>query len=131
MRGNIQAQDDSEFETVLMRRFHLTPGQPEYLVVKRRLSQEDADRQTSEPERLLSKGNRSKLSTQRKKREAAHTERGHKKPALTARASETVSQRSGGKVSHTKLSGTARGKHVKRPSGHKAGNMRKRNRSAA
>ena len=30
-------RDEAQYETVLMRRFHLTPGQSEYVFVKRRL----------------------------------------------------------------------------------------------
>ena len=37
-RNNTPAhRDEAQYETVLMRRFHLTPGQSEYVFVKRRL----------------------------------------------------------------------------------------------
>ena len=121
MRRKVQTQD-SEFETVLMRRFHLSPGQPEYVVVKRRLTQDDADRQRVERERSLPEGSRSGPTVRRPKRKAAHTDSAYEKQSLTARASGTVN-----KKESSRLSCTARGKHVKKASGHKPGNLRKRN----
>jgi hypothetical protein len=122
MRRNSQEHDHSEFETVLMRRFHLTPGAPEYVVVKRRLSKEVTD-QRNEQGRSILKGSR---LTPKKKGEATHPKDGYKKQGFTVRTAESVSKKAGGK-----LSGTGGGKQIKKPSGHKVGNVRKRNRSVA
>jgi hypothetical protein len=126
MRRYIQEHDDSGFEILLMRRFHLTPGEPEYVVVKRRLTQDEPDQQRVEGKRSLPKANQLRPTRQNQKRKVTVTESAYKKQDFTARASETVNKKETGKVS-----GTRRGKQARKAPGHKTGNMRKRNRSAA
>lgn len=155
MRRDIQTgQDDSEFETVLMRRFHLTPGQPEYVLVKRRLLSEEDAGQRSKRGGAMPRGDKSKY-TEKQKRQAGHIEEGYEERGVPEHEAEkrawaTVNKMDGG----GKLSGSGRGKPVnkaparkggkrggaasaarsaesKSASGRKAAKIRQRNRSAA
>lgn len=154
MRRNIRAnRDEAEFETVLMRRFHLSPGQPEFIFVKRRLSVTDAGQRTRRGA-AMPRGDKSKY-TEKQKRQAEHIEEGYEErgvpePEAEKRAWATVNKMDGG----GKLSGSGRGKPVnkaparrggkkggaasaarsaesKSASGRKGAKTRQRNRSAA
>ena len=121
MRRNIRMKrDDANFETVLMRRFHLTPGQPEYVFVKRRVSLNDADQP---PLRggVMSRGDKSKY-TEKQKRKAAHIEQGYEErgvpePEAEKRAWATVNKMDNG----GKVSGSGRGKPVNKAPARKGG----------
>jgi hypothetical protein len=154
MRREIQTwQDGSEFEIVLMRRFHLTPGQPEYVVVKRRLPEEHAGQRSKRGE-AMPRGDKSAY-TEKQTRQAEHIEEGYEERGVPEHEAEkrawaTVNKMDGG----GKLSGAGRGKAVnkaparkggkrggaasaarsaesKSASGRKAAKTRQRNRSAA
>jgi len=121
MRRNTRTnRDNGSFETVLMRRFHLSPGQPEYVFVRRRVAARDA----AEPslcEEDMPRGDKSKY-TEKQKRQAEHIEQGYEEqgvpePEAEKRAWATVNKMGGG----GKLSGSGRGKPVNKASARKGG----------
>jgi plasmid stabilization system protein ParE len=121
MRRNSRTnRDDAKFEMVLLRRFHLTPGQPEYVFIKRRVSVNDAD-QLSSRGGVMPRGDKSKY-TEKQKRKAEHIERGYEQqgvpePEAEKRAWATVNKMDGG----GKRSGSGRGKPVKQARHGRAG----------
>lgn len=120
MRRAREAVHESAFETVVMRRFHLTPGQPEYVLVKRRLSQEFVSQRVHRGGAMTA-GDKSKY-TQKQKRQGDHIEEGYEKRGLpeseaAKRAWATVNKMDGG----GKRSGSGRGKTVNKASARKSG----------
>jgi len=72
MRRTTQTKtDDIKFETVVMRLFHLSPGQSEYVFVKRRVPVNDSDNLSLNPG-LVPNGDAQ--YTKRQKRKADHVE---------------------------------------------------------
>jgi plasmid stabilization system protein ParE len=105
---------------VLMRRFHLTPGQPEYVFIKRRVSVNDADQLPSRGI-AMPRGDKSKY-TEKQKRKAEHIEQGYEQqgipePEAEKRAWATVNKIDGG----GKRSGSGRGKPVNKAPARKGG----------
>ena len=121
MRSNARTnRDDANFETVILRRFHLTPGQPEYVIIKRRVSMDNADQPSSRGEAVPG-GDKSKY-TDKQKRKAEHIEQGYEErgvsePEAENRAWATVNKMDGG----GKRSGSGRGKPVNRAPAQKGG----------
>ena len=119
-RNNRTNPDDTKFEMVLMRRFHLTPGQPEYVFIKRRVSGNDAD-QSSSRGGEMPRGDKSKY-TNKQKRKAEHIEQGYEQqgvpePEAEKRAWATVNKMDGG----GKHSGSGRGKPENKAPARKGG----------
>jgi len=122
MRREIQTeQDDSEFETLLMRRFHLTLGQPEYVVVKRRRPRDSGQRSSGVPEHEAEK--RAWATVNKLAGGGKLSGSGRGKPVNKAPA------RKGGKRGGA--ASAARSAASKSVSGSKAAKVRQRNRSAA
>jgi len=119
-RNNRRNPDDTNFEMVLMRRFHLTPGQPEYVFIKRRVSGNDADPSSSRGGEMP-RGDKSKY-TNKQKRKAEHIEQGYEQqgvpePEAEKRAWATVNKMDGG----GKRSGSGRGKPENKAPARKGG----------
>ena len=119
-RNNRRNPDDTNFEMVLMRRFHLTPGQPEYVFIKRRVSGNDADPSSSRGEEMP-RGDKSKY-TNKQKRKAEHIEQGYEQqgvpePEAEKRAWATVNKMDG----RGKHSGSGRGKPENKAPARKGG----------
>ena len=119
-RNNRRNPDDTNFEMVLMRRFHLTPGQPEYVFIKRRVSVNDADQLPSRGI-AMPRGDKSSY-TDKQKRQAEHIEEGYEDRGVSKKEAErrawaTVNKETGG----GKKSGSGRGKSSNKSSSRKGG----------